>query len=317
MCCAARHCTAPRHASLPPPPACPTPSCTQNVMAAVNSLAGPVTFEFRAQQPSAPGGLPAVAGAKTIDPPVVKAPKADKPKADTQNKDNTKQHKQNKEDKQGDGMGGSNPTALRRRALRRMLGQRGQRRGLRQENEDTVNSCDTKWQFEVNTVQDCMGGCRAEQCGLRGADGCAVHGHATALAHLCCPARPAPPCPAPSCADKCKAKVGNKVATTVAPKTQPSPSGAALCCDCHYKRGTVPAPAGAPTPTGGAATSGGTGTATQVMASDPQAGWWPAGTITTPLNVGVCGASGRLHGSRWMGGGGWTGGPYVCLLPRP
>lgn len=131
----------------------------QNIIAAVNSITGPVVFEYRASQPSAPGQLPAVDPDKLrlVDPP----PKP-KPKEEAKKQENNNDKNDNKGgdggDKGGNGgngdkggnNGGDDGGNKNRRLLRAS-------RALQQGGEDAV-SCYNEWQFEVASDGQCTGG---------------------------------------------------------------------------------------------------------------------------------------------------------------
>lgn len=156
----------------------------QNILAAVNSLAAPVVFEYRTQQPSAPGQLPAVDGATVKDPPVKKvsgkagkaaagdgagtepaaAAGSDATAADTE----AAAAAAAADPFAAESMGAAGQTAQRRLLRARRLGQGAAAaaagavaaptsRGLLQEAE-TANSCPKpKYQFEVQTAAECEG----------------------------------------------------------------------------------------------------------------------------------------------------------------
>lgn len=240
-----------------------------NILAAVNSLAAPVVFEYRTHQLSSPGQLPAVDGATVQDPPVAKATGAKK--KETRGAAGADATAANSSDVAALAAGTTEAAATeatpaevaaaeaaaadaeaaaggtsaaeqmaQRRLLRaRRLGQggvaaggAGSSRGLLQEAE-TANSCPKpKFQFEVQTKAECQ--------------------------------------------EKCNLKVAGKTAT-VSPTTTTSASGGQLCCDCKYKKDTVPAPTEAAP------------TTEQPSAAQPAAangtGWWPASNITEPLTI--------------------------------
>lgn len=167
----------------------------QNILAAVNSLAAPVVFEYRTHQLSSPGQLPAVDGATVQDPPVAKATGAKK--KETRGAAGADATAANSSDVAALAAGTTEAAATeatpaevaaaeaaaadaeaaaggtsaaeqmaQRRLLRaRRLGQggvaaggAGSSRGLLQEAE-TANSCPKpKFQFEVQTKAECQGG---------------------------------------------------------------------------------------------------------------------------------------------------------------
>lgn len=160
------------------------------MLAAVNSLAAPVVFEYRAQQPSAPGQLPAVDGATVKDPPVTKAARAAAAEgtagtgaAATNGSDAAATDAAATDAAATDAAAGeaaaaaagtsaAGQTAQRRLLSARRLGRDaalGARagvssggRGLLQEAE-TANSCPKpKYQFEVKTAAECEGASKGQ-----------------------------------------------------------------------------------------------------------------------------------------------------------
>lgn len=167
----------------------------QNILAAVNSLAAPVVFEYRTQQPSSPGQLPAVDGATVQDPPVAKATGGKKKEArDAAGADATAANSSDvaalaagttgsaaaegtpseaaaaeaaaaDAEAAAGGTSAAEQMAQRRLLRARRLGQgavavggASSSRGLLQEAE-TANSCPRpKFQFEVQTKAECEGG---------------------------------------------------------------------------------------------------------------------------------------------------------------